>query len=111
MANKVQFYIPNITMWNWRLVSPIFVKLQLSRCQLSFSETDNALENLNIDVRNIEQEIRGAWATASATHMRAFEARLKEVRAERKRIMFVRLKLQAVIDRMTDHLAELRDVS
>ena len=104
MGRKHQFYIPNIAMWNWRLVSKGFVELQLSRAQASYRETDDALLNLEADLEKINQEIRGKWATGSANVMRAFEARYKEVRAENKRVMYVRLKLREAIDRMNSHL-------
>lgn len=104
MSRTRQFYIPNVSMWNWSLVSPSFVKLQLERAQLSYRETDDALNNLETEIQNINKEIRAKWATASATTMRAFEARYKEVRAENKRISYVRLKLREVIDRMKNHL-------
>ncbi len=107
MAYKRQFYIPNISMWNWQLISPNYVKLQLERAQLSYRETDDALRNLETDLQNINQEILSKWATGSATVMRAFEARYKEVRMENKRIMYVRLKLREVIDRMNSHLEVL----
>jgi uncharacterized Zn finger protein len=104
MARTATFYIPNIAMWNWRLVSPAFVKVQMERAKLSMAETDNALDILDADVMKIQQEIKGVWANASVQMMRAFEDRLKEVGRERKRIMFVRMRLREVIDRMSTHL-------
>ena len=101
---KPNFYVPNVAMWNWRLISAGFVRIQLDRANRSYSETDNALVQLDADVDKIEQEIRGKWASANVQVMRAFEARLKEVGAERKRIHYVRTKLRTVIDRMRSHL-------
>lgn len=104
-----QFYIPRIDMWNWRLISTNFVELQLQRATLSLAETDNALAQLDTEVRNIELEIRAKWATGSATVMRAFLARFKEVSAERKRIGYVRHRLIPTIERMDKHLQEVRE--
>lgn len=97
---RPNFYIPRIDLWNWRLISFTFVDVQLKRAQESYAQTDNALAILDEDVSKIEQEIKGVWATANVQMMRAFQARLKEVGAERKRIGYVRLKLRGVIDRM-----------
>lgn len=106
---RPQFYIPRIDMWNWRLISTNFVELQLQRATLSLTETDNALAQLDTEVKNIELEIRAKWATGSATVMRAFLARYKEVAAERKRIYFVRHRLVPTIERMDKHLQEVRN--
>ena len=103
---QTNFYIPQWRMWNWKLISPIFVSVQLERSRQSYRETDNALALLDNDVRNIEQEIRSKWASANVQVMRAFEARLKEVARERKRINFVRLGLREAIDAMLEHFPE-----
>lgn len=104
--SKPQFFIPNVDHWKWNLVSPTFVKLQLSRANMSYDETTNALDNLDADTMKIQQEIRGQWAGANVQVMRAFEERLKKIGGERKRIMYLRLKLREVIDIMREHLKE-----
>lgn len=101
---QTRFYIPQVRMWKWELVSPLYVKLQLERAQQSYRETDQALYNLQEDLEKINQEILGKWAIGSVQVMRAFEARYKEVRAENKRISYVRMQLREVIDEMLKHL-------
>lgn len=107
---KPNFYIPQWRMWNWRLISPVFVSVQLERSRQAYRETDNALANLDGDIAKIEQEIRGQWESANVQVMRAFEARLKEVARERKRINFVRLRLREAIDAMLEHFPQLEKV-
>jgi len=105
------FYIPQWRMWNWKLISPVFVSLQLSRSRQSYRETENALAQLDDDVSKIEQEIRGVWASANVQMMRGFEYRLKEVGKERKRINFVRVKLREAIDAMLQHFPEMEKLN
>lgn len=104
---RQNFYIPQWQMWNWKLISPVFVSLQLARSRSSYRETDDALAQLDKEVRNIEQEIRSVWMTANVQAMRAFQARLREVGIERRRIGFVRLKLRRAIDAMLEHFPQL----
>jgi len=100
---KPVFYIPQWRMWNWRLLSSNFLDYQYKRCVDSYKETDGAMAVLDEDVSKIEQEIRGVWASANVQMMQAFEARLKEIRAERKRVAYCQLKLREAIDAMNNH--------
>jgi len=102
--DQTRFYIPQVRMWNWKLVSPAFVKLQYQRAAQSYRETDQALYNLEQDLEKINQEIKGQWAQGSVQVMRAFESRYKEVRAENKRIAYVRVKLREAMDQMESQL-------
>ena len=99
---KIQYHIPQTSLWNWHLVSEYTVRTELRR-------TRDAMDNLNkdevildTDIANIEQEIRGQWANANANVMRAFEVRLKEMLARRKRLnRFVR-QLEAALKDLHD---------
>jgi hypothetical protein len=98
------FYIPNITFWHWERLTRTFVDVQRKRAMESFAETENALAQLDSEVDNIGNEIKSVWASANVQHMRAFEARLREIKSERRRIEYVRFKLRGVLDRMNAEL-------
>lgn len=105
---RPQFYIPNVTFWHWERLTRTFVDVQRKRAMESFAETENALAQLDEDVHNIELEIKGKWATGSASIMRAFEYRLKKIGQERKRIEGVRFRLRSVLDRMNAEMEKGR---
>lgn len=102
------FYIPQWHLWNWRLVSPVFISIELTKAKRSLEETDNAMRQLELDVKQVEQEIKAKWAIANVQVMRGFEARLKAIRAERKRIGFVQKRLRDACDAMTEHLGRVK---
>lgn len=104
MKRTRQFYVPDTTHWNWRLVSPVFVKLQLTRAQDSYVETDKALASIEAEVREIRKRVWEEWETASATRMRQFERQIKDMSPEVKRIHYVRKLLRDRIDEMHEFL-------
>lgn len=104
MKRTRQFYIPNVSMWNWSLVSPVFVKLQLQRAEQSYKETEDALENIEREIKEIRKQVWAEWGTASANRMRDFARKIVEMNPEVKRIHYVRLKLREVIGEMEAHL-------
>lgn len=96
----LNFYIPNVDFWKWELISEQFVKLQLARARESYVQIDGAIRLLDVDRANVEREIRSVWAVANVQHMRAYQSRFKEIAKERKRLHYLRMKLETVINRM-----------
>jgi hypothetical protein len=105
---RPQFYVPNITFWQWDRLTRTFLDVQRKRVMESWAETENALGYLDSEVDAIELELRSKWASGSVQVMRAFEVRLKEIRSERKRIEGVRFRLRRVLDRMNAEVAKDR---
>lgn len=103
---KSNFYVPNVTFWHWERLTRTFIEVQRKQALESFAQTENALAQLDYEVESIGNEIRSKWAGASVNVMRAFEARLKEVRKERRRIEHIRFVLRGVLDRMNAELSK-----
>lgn len=110
MKTPRQFYVPDVTHWNWSLISPVFVRLQLSRAEESFKQTELALSSIDEQIAEINKQIKAEWTTASATRMRQFEHQIKALSPEVRRIHFVRKRLVEVMGEMDIHLAHTRRV-
>jgi len=108
---KRNFFIPNVDHWRWERIERRYVRQMYDRSSESLVEIESALAQLDGDMVNIEQEIKGVWASASATMMRAFEGRLLDVRLERWRIVKQRTKLLGVMDRMRAYLNESKAIN
>lgn len=102
MKHRPYVYVPRPNDWNWKAISQTFVELQLAKGRKSYVVLDQDLALLNDDMHKIELEIRAKWAEASVQVMRAFEARAKEIRRERKRIAYLQLLLRQSIDQILE---------
>jgi hypothetical protein len=102
MSKQRDFYIPNSWAWNHRLVSEVYVNIQKKRAIEEQRHAQGTLDVLDLDVLKIEQEIKGKWADANVQIMRAFQARLKEIGAQRKRVAWVLRRLDGVLVDMED---------
>lgn len=96
-AKSRDFYIPNSWAWNHRLVSELYVSIQKRRAIEEQRHAQGTLDVLDLDVLKIEQEIKGKWASANVQVMRAFQARLKAIGAQRKRVNWVLRRLDSVL--------------
>ena len=94
MSNrKVQYHIPQTSLWNWKLVSEYFVRRELIRTRHAMEILCLDEANLDQDILNVEKEIRGKWAIANANVMQAFEVRLRDLLVRRKRLSKIGEKL------------------
>lgn len=103
---RTNFYVPKLDHLHWNTTTRVWMQHEKELALGSFAQTESALAQLDEDVSKIEDEIRGVWTTASAQMMRAFEDRLKLVRAERRRVDSVRRKLRGVLDRLNAELGK-----
>ena len=97
MSKSRDFYIPNSWAWNHKLVSEVYVNIQKKRAIEEQRHAQGTLDVLDLDVAKIEQELKGRWADGSVQVMRAFQARLKEIGRQRKRIAWVLRRLDGVL--------------
>src|SRR5690348_15835853 len=100
MKQARQFHVPNASMWIWKLVSPVFIRLQLERAQNSYQATENARGQIEPELKSICKEIWREWGTASVNRMHEFMHYPKEMSPEVRPIRIVRLSLRTVIDEM-----------
>ena len=99
---RVKYHIPQTQLWNWRLVSESFVRTELTRVRNSLANLGQDEANLDKDVFLIEQAIREAWTTASATTMRNFEYQLRGLRHKRGHLAWYGKRLNEALKQIHD---------